>query len=650
MPIISPYVFSWGVWNKTSAINTFTDLLTKTSLKAGTYGFLIANASGKPDHSEIVSYADDFKTFIAGGGALTISFGGANGTMLEKVMTADAIVTEIKYLVSTYGASGFDWDIEGSNAADSALIAKAAAVCATLRKDLPALRLSITIAADASGISSTIPKAFKKAGVTPDFVNIMTMDYYTGTNGSAPAISAAKAACATLKTVFGFSSDAEAYAHLSICPMIGTNDDKTVFSPTHMKEVLDFVNANGLYGITYWAANRDTAKPSSVTYEDINNYSGFDSLAFADVFASSSSSSPSSPSTSTPVTIPTLTPTILTPLTPSATTPSTTSGFITVKNKKLVNADGSKFAAVGFNAYWLGAMEDYSEPTPAQMDEMFSLAKTIGATTIRSHTLGVSSGHKTLIVRKTTGAITKGNLDVIDLAISKADAAGIKLIVPLTDAYNYYHGNYGDFCTALKKDKSVFFTDTNVRVFFKQFLSYYLNHVNKYTGRALKDEPAILCWELGNELGNLREAATSTALPTKKWALDIVSYIKSVDPNHLVMCPSDECLGSSTSQDFDVPYDIYGAHFYYDDESRMTNGIKNAHALGKPYIVGEYTSKATQKFLDNMIERGVDGDFVWSVYPHDANGKIVAHNDGFTLHYPEDKSKFDMIASHIAKF
>jgi mannan endo-1,4-beta-mannosidase len=42
-----------------------------------------------------------------------------------------------------------------------------------------------------------------------------------------------------------------------------------------------------------------------------------------------------------------------------------------------------------------------------------------------------------------------------------------------------------------------FYTDSRVIDGFKQYIKALLNHVNRYSGIALKDDPAIMGWETG---------------------------------------------------------------------------------------------------------------------------------------------------------
>jgi len=58
--------------------------------------------------------------------------------------------------------------------------------------------------------------------------------------------------------------------------------------------------------------------------------------------------------------------------------------------------DGKKWVPVGFNAYWLGLDEEYRYPSWKRIEEMFQVAKKMSATAIRAHSLGHSSGEKSV--------------------------------------------------------------------------------------------------------------------------------------------------------------------------------------------------------------------------------------------------------------
>lgn len=316
--------------------------------------------------------------------------------------------------------------------------------------------------------------------------------------------------------------------------------------------------------------------------------------------------------------------------------------------------NGKKFVPVGFNAYWLGYTEEYTYPSQVQVTEIFKAAAEMGATVIRSHTLGFSTGTAKSL-RPSNNNLNSAAWEPIDYAFYQASVYGIKLICPLTDAYNWYHGNYGDFCKTRGVSKSKFWTDKNVRNDFKRYIFDWLNHVNSFTGVAIKNSPELFIIELGNELGDLSVQHGSTTLPTKEWIADISSYIKTIDSKHLVMSGSDRCLGSKTSADFDVKsIDVFSSHFYETSYTRVDYGANRALSFGKPFIIGEYGSSFTQSWLRQIEKRrNVKGIAFWSMYPHNnglPSGKRIPHNDGWTIWYDAgSKSQLIVLSNHFRR-
>ena len=90
------------------------------------------------------------------------------------------------------------------------------------------------------------------------------------------------------------------------------------------------------------------------------------------------------------------------PLPPAAPLAAGTPGgmsFVTRSGAGL-KVDGGRFVAVGPNCYWLGLDENVPAngsnvqyPTHFRVDDIFATAAEMGATTIRAHTLGVSTGN-----------------------------------------------------------------------------------------------------------------------------------------------------------------------------------------------------------------------------------------------------------------
>jgi mannan endo-1,4-beta-mannosidase len=324
--------------------------------------------------------------------------------------------------------------------------------------------------------------------------------------------------------------------------------------------------------------------------------------------------------------------------------------FVKLDNGNFILND-TVFVPLGFNAYWLGFTEEYSYPTHNQIEEMFKVAQTIGATVIRSHTLGFSAGTPNSL-RPFDNKLNDNAWEPIDFAFYMANVYNIKLIIPLIDAYNYYHGSYGEFCKTRNVPKDSFWSDVNVRQDFKEYIQLWLNHKNQYTNQLIKNNPSLFLIELGNELGNIRPNANSNSGPSEEWIRDITSYIKSIDKNHLVLHGVDESLGQNNDFSIDS-LDVYSGHFYGKDYNRIDFGSIESQKIGKPYIIGEYDSNFSDDWFIEIEKRdNVKGTVFWSMYPHSnsfMSGSPIPHDDGYTIHYPESSSQLNRIQNHFKR-
>lgn len=309
-----------------------------------------------------------------------------------------------------------------------------------------------------------------------------------------------------------------------------------------------------------------------------------------------------------------------------------TRGFVSRRGARLF-VDGNPYRAAGVNAYWLGLDENVGGvhfPTRFRTtDALETVAGWLGPdSTVRSQTLAVSTGGP-LSFEPALGIFNDSNLLAADWAVAEAERLGLRLIVPLTDNGKHFAGGKRDFCRWCGlPDRGdgdpLFYSDPCVVAAFKEFVRRRLNHVNPFTGRRAKDEPAIAVWETGNELN-----------ATAAWTRTIAAWIKSIDANHLVM---DGTYGVRASHLLLGDVDLYTDHFYPPDADRLRTSAQACADAGKVFSAGEFGWSDVHK-LDAVLAACADEGACglaapWSFFPHADDHGFVQHGDGFTYHYP----------------
>ncbi|MFB9239323.1 carbohydrate binding domain-containing protein [Plantactinospora siamensis] len=333
--------------------------------------------------------------------------------------------------------------------------------------------------------------------------------------------------------------------------------------------------------------------------------------------------------------------------------PATKRAFVVRDGTRLTVA-GRPFRFAGPNEYWLGLDEnvggvdptdpptvDY--PTYFRIRDGLTTAKAMGSTVVRAHTVGVSTGNPRSL-EPALGQFNERAFDSIDYSVAEAGRLGLRLIVPLTDNWQYYHGGRYDFLRWLglstDNNGALFYTDPGARAAFKEYVRHLLTHVNRYTGVRYTDDPTIMAWELGNELNGM----------TPDWVEDSAGYVKSLAGRQLVAAGSQ---GGVDPAVLAAPHvDISDSHYYPPTAERIAADATAATRAGKVYVAGEYGSgQATDELLDQVAANPeVSGALFWSLFPHHDHYGYVPHSDGFTVHYPGDTPGMRAVVAALTRF
>ncbi|KAK4046098.1 hypothetical protein OIV83_006351 [Microbotryomycetes sp. JL201] len=317
--------------------------------------------------------------------------------------------------------------------------------------------------------------------------------------------------------------------------------------------------------------------------------------------------------------------------------------------------DGAPFRMVGPNIYWLCNDENVGlpkgRPTAKQrVREALAIAVAMGANTVRLTSCGVSVGHPWAVEPK-QGQFNETNFQQVDYVLYAAREYGLRVILPLTDNFNFYHGGKFTFLywLALSWDNngSAFFTQSSAIDAFKLYINRMMTRVNRFTGVAYKDDPTIMMWETGNELGAWHNME---GFPPAAWTSEITSYMKSLSPNSLIVDGSfglyNEKVANLISPGLSIPsVDAVTDHIYPRNISYLRPDLPLALNHSKVVFLGEYDwtnsfgGDSFSSWLSFVENSSFAGALMWQIQGHDSKCcAFVSHSDGYSLEYPNGSS------------
>ncbi|WP_344222870.1 hypothetical protein [Lapillicoccus jejuensis] len=332
---------------------------------------------------------------------------------------------------------------------------------------------------------------------------------------------------------------------------------------------------------------------------------------------------------------------------------TTVTSFVTRSGTRLT-LDGRPFRFSGANLYWTGldenvagvdpdAGQSVAYPTAFRIRDGLRAARELGATVVRAHTVGISTGSP-LSLEPSMGLWNPAAWGPIDLTVAEAGRLGLRLIVPLSDNGRYYHGGRYDVLRWLGLDTTypgtAFYSDPRAIAAYQAHVAVVLNHVNPLTGRRLGDDPTIMAWELGNEM--------DWEIPS--WVQANAAFVKTLAPRQLVA--AGQSRGVQWAVTASPSVDISDSHYYPLDAAAVHADAATATAAGKVYVIGEYPSTdADDTALQSIAaDPNVSGAAVWSVMPHGDHYGVVPHEDGYTLHVPGDDAAMQGRIDAIRRF
>lgn len=307
--------------------------------------------------------------------------------------------------------------------------------------------------------------------------------------------------------------------------------------------------------------------------------------------------------------------------------------FVYRDGDKLMDENG-ELRFISFNIPCLHYNEDnmvFNETNPWRLPNEFEIAdaleavRQMGGQVVRIYALSVrTEGENPNIPRHIIGPgqIDEKTFESLDMVLAVANRKGIRVIIPFIDNWKWWGGIEA---VAAFRDKSAkdFWTDPELFEDYKNIVSFVINRTNTVSGVKYCDDKAILAWETGNELSCPYE-----------WTTRAVTFIKSIDQNHLVI----DGFHSTNLRDesiLDENIDIVATHHYSKNPTETVNQIKTNMAKSrgkKPYFVGEFgfiPTDGVKTILHAVINEKTSGALIWSLRYHNRDGGFYWHSEPY---------------------
>jgi mannan endo-1,4-beta-mannosidase len=364
-----------------------------------------------------------------------------------------------------------------------------------------------------------------------------------------------------------------------------------------------------------------------------------------------------------------------------------TSTVVEAANVGIVRAQGDRFVLngrtfyfVGTNAYWMIPLTALG--APAYADDQLALAQALGFNVMR--VMGFADGPGTgmggAALQPAPGVFNEASFRAFDYVLHKADLAGVRLLIALTNGNPAYGGagQYLQWCGG--GSERAFYESPACRALYKNYLTYVLNRVNTYNGRRYKDDPTVFGWELANE-PRIEHYADPSGQVIRSWVAEIAAHIKAHDPNHMVATGEEGYDVTSagyapvsaynnqgwlfdgnkglawTQNTADRNIDFGSIHLYPElwnlaaphGNAWIADHVRIARALGKPLVLGEFgmsqNAAATfDSWLQTLHGNNGAGALVWQVMC----GICYAMRDQFGILFPPGSSVINVLAGSAA--
>ena len=235
-------------------------------------------------------------------------------------------------------------------------------------------------------------------------------------------------------------------------------------------------------------------------------------------------------------------------------------GFITTDGTRFLN-DGKPYSYIGTNLWYASVLASTGEGgNRERFCNELDMLKSIGVTNLRIVT-GPDAGSDHANPAKpylqiAPGVLNDTILQGLDFAIAELEKRDMHAVIYLNNAWDWSGGfgfylkecGYGDSPNTNEDGGynryveycSNFAREPKALELYYNYIKSIISRTNSITGRAYKDEPAIMAWQLCNEP---RAFGKENKELFAKWISEAAALIKSLDNNHLVSTGSEGYIG-----------------------------------------------------------------------------------------------------------
>jgi len=133
----------------------------------------------------------------------------------------------------------------------------------------------------------------------------------------------------------------------------------------------------------------------------------------------------------------------------------------------------------------------------------------------------------------------ENGLPRLDFVLDSAARHGVKLILVMVNNWTAFGGIDQYIVWHGRQHHHEFYTDPEIKQTYKNWVKAVVTRSNTINGRLYRDDPTIFSWELANEPRNISAGGRDSKSGWDKttitiWADEMSTYIKSLDPNHMV--------------------------------------------------------------------------------------------------------------------